>query len=255
MKLLTLARDLTRRRSRERHGLFVAEGVRTVEELLLSPLRIKGALATARLVETPRGAALRELLASRHVPVTEVTEPELASAADTETPQGIVAIAEVPQRSLGDLPADGTVRLVVLDALQDPGNVGTIVRTAAALGATATLAMPGTVDLWNAKVVRGGMGASFVHPALSCTWEQLSSFRQERHIETWVTAMEGDPLTAELARAAPDRLALVVGNEGSGISDEARSIADRSVSLPVSSAVESLNVAVATGIFLYALRR
>jgi TrmH family RNA methyltransferase len=143
------------------------------------------------------------------------------------------------------------MRLLVLDAVQDPGNVGTMVRTAAALGAIATLALPGTVDLWNAKVVRSGMGAHFHHPCLSGTWEDIEAFRTDRGIAVWAADAAGEPLPG---LSAPSRLALVVGNEGSGLSSVPRSRADRIVALPIAGAVDSLNVAVAAGILLYQLR-
>ena len=255
MKLLTVARDLARRRARERQGLFVAEGVRTVEELLRSPLRIRGALAGPRLAESPRGRALVDELHRRTIALQEVTASELASASDTDTPQGIVAIAEVPQLALESLPAGP--RYLVLDGIQDPGNTGTILRTAAALGVTATIALPGTVDLWNAKVVRSGMGAHFHHPALASTWEALDTFLRDRDIVLWGAAAAGEPLddrTGGDGKALPAPLALAVGNEGSGLSTDARERARRLVALPIAPAVESLNVAVATGIFLYQLR-
>ncbi|MEP6989572.1 MAG: RNA methyltransferase, partial [bacterium] len=140
---------------------------------------------------------------------------------------------------------------VVLDAVQDPGNVGTILRTAAALGATAAVSLPGTVDLWNAKVVRSAMGASFHFPVLSATWAELDLFRQRHDIALWGTDAAGAPLDT---LAPPSRLALVVGNEGAGLSPDARSRVDALAALPIGAVVESLNVAVATGIFLYQLR-
>jgi TrmH family RNA methyltransferase len=255
VKLLTLARDLKRRRGRERQGLFVAEGVRAVEELLRSPLVLRGALVTAELGDAPRGHALRHALgeaaARARGEVTTVDAGELASAADTETPQGVLAIAEVPRRSLDDIVLEAPARILVLDGLQDPGNVGTIVRTAAALGAAATVAMPGTVDLWNAKVVRSAMGAHFRHPALAASWEELDAFLGGRGIVLWGTDAAGMPLDR---LEAPRHLALALGNEGSGLSSAARQRAAASVALPLAAGVESLNVAVSAGIFLYQLR-
>ena len=251
MKLLTLARDLTRRKARERQRLFAAEGVRAVEELMRSPLSIRGVLAAPQLSDAPRGAALLAAIRQRGTELAEVTALEFASAAETESPQGVLAIAEIPERSLDHLALPPRARLVLLDGVQDPGNVGTIVRTAAALGAAAVLALPGTVDLWNAKVVRSAMGASFHAPAFSCTWEQLDVFRQREGVTLWGADAGGTMLES---LTAPDRLALVVGNEGAGLSAEARARVAVLASLPISSAIESLNVAVATGILLYQLR-
>ncbi len=253
MRLLTVARDLRRRRGREQRGLFVTEGLRTVEELLRSPLRVIGALAGQQLADSERGAALLAALNNRGVPVEEITPNELASATDTESPQGVLAIAEVPARHLANVNVTNDSRIVVLDAVQDPGNVGTIVRTAAALGAAATLAMPGTVDLWNAKVVRSAMGAHFHHQSMACTWDELDAFRASHNVAIWAADAAGEPLET-LAGSAPAHLALIVGNEGSGLSDAARERAERMVALPIAAAVESLNVAVATGIFLYQLK-
>jgi RNA methyltransferase, TrmH family len=251
VRLLTLARDLKRRRARERQQLFVCEGVRAVEELLRSPLTIRGALVAPQLRDVPRGTALERSLRARNVELAEVSPQEFASAAETESPQGVLAIAEVPARSLGDLPTEEACRLLVLDAVQDPGNVGTIVRTAAALGASATVALPGTVDLWNAKVVRSAMGAHFHHPAMASSWDELDAFRAARGVSLWAADASGAPLDDG---AAPRRLALVVGNEGSGVSDAARERADQLVAIPIASTINSLNVAVATGILLHELR-
>lgn len=251
MKILTVARDLRRRKARERSGACVVEGVRAVEELLRSPLVVEGALVSPVLESAPRGAALRAALAAHGVPITDVDEATFASAADTETPQGVLAVARVPDRVLDDLaPSPGaTVRLLVLDALQDPGNVGTILRTAAALGFDGTVAMPGTVDLWNAKVVRSAMGAHFSHPAVAASWEAFDTFCAAHGVVIWGAEAHGRPLDA----AAPTRLALAVGNEGAGLGPEARARVDQLVSIPVVH-VESLNVAVAAGILMYALR-
>jgi TrmH family RNA methyltransferase len=180
-----------------------------------------------------------------------VSEAEFASAAGTDSPQGILAIAEVPSRSLATLDLPGRARLLVLDAIQDPGNVGTIVRTAAALGAAATAALPGTVDLWNAKVVRSSMGALFHHPAISCTAAELGTFLRDTGTELWAADAGGETLGG--ARP-PDRLAIALGNEGNGLSSFIAGTASRTVGVPIVAGIESLNVAVSAGIFLYELR-
>ena len=252
MKLLTLARDLRRRRARERQGLFVVEGVRAVEELLRSRLRIEGVLVGPQLAGAQRGQALIETLAASRAEVTEVSERDFGSAAETESPQGVLAVAEIPTQSLDNIQVGKGTRVLILDGVQDPGNTGTIVRTAAALGVAATLALPGTVDLWNAKVVRSAMGAQFHHPAFSVDWPTLDAFVARQGIELWAADAHGEPLGR--SPSLPDRLALIVGNEGAGLSPETRARTTRLISLPMSDVVESINVAVATGILLYELR-
>jgi len=251
VRLLTLARDLRRRKARDRNALFVVEGMRPGEELARSSLRIVGALTSPQLTTNPRALALREALAARNIEIADVTAAEFESASDTENPQGILAIAETPTHSLHEYAMADPARVLVLDAIQDPGNVGTLVRTAAGLGATATVALTGTVDLWNAKVVRSAMGAHFFHPALHCTWDELRLFLHDGGMPLWGADARGTPAGRGIA---PRRLALAVGNEGNGLSDDVRKAASHFVGLPLAEPVESLNVAVAAGILLYELR-
>ena len=250
MSLLTVARDLQRRKARERSGKFVAEGVRTVEELLKSGLTIEGVLASPTASENSRSQALLDHARDAGVAVVSVSESEFVSAAGTDAPQGVLAVARAPERTLDSLPATG-LRVLVLDGLQDPGNVGTILRTAAAFGLSATIALPGTVDLWNAKVVRGAMGSHFVHPTLACSTAALAPFLRERGIPLWGADASGTPIPEV---RVPAQWALVVGNEGAGLSPATQALVADTLALPISTLVESLNVAVATGILLFALR-
>lgn len=250
MRLLTLARDLKRRKARERQGLFVAEGLRTVDALLDSALRIRGVLTSEDFDRTPRAADLLSRINARGLEHVRVDEAEFASAADTEQPQGVLAIAEQPERRLDALALPATARLLVLDGIQDPGNVGTLLRTAAALGSEA-IVLPGTVDPWNAKVVRSAVGHQFRHPPIAATLDELSAFLAAQGVTLWGAAAEGEPLGSV---ATPARLALAVGNEGNGLSDEVRAACHGFVSIPMAADAESLNVAVAAGILLHVLR-
>ena len=251
MSLLTLARDLKRRKGRERRSLFVAEGVRAVEELIRSPLTVRGVLVTPQLLESARGSELGALIVQRGLPLERVDERELASAADTETPQGVLAVAETPEHQLTSIELSGAARIVVLDGIQDPGNVGTILRTAAAFGARGVVALPGTVDLWNPKVVRGSMGVHFRLPLIAATPADFFRFLESGSLALWGAATEGEAIGAQ---KAPDRLALALGNEGAGLSEGVRDRCDHLVSIPIDPGTESLNVAVAAGIILHELR-
>ena len=250
-KLLTTARDLQRRKARERQQLFVCEGIRATEELIRSPLAIRGAIVAPALATVARGAALRAEIESRGIPIFEASERDFASAVTTESPQGVLAIAEIPGSSPESLALPSRARVLVLDGVQDPGNAGTMLRTAAALGACATFAAPGTVDLWNAKVVRSAMGALFHFPALPVTWEALDSLLAGRNIPLWGADAAGQAIDTI---APPVSVALVVGNEGAGLSAAARARCERLVGIALEPSIESLNVAVAAGIILHHFR-
>ncbi|MEP6763232.1 MAG: RNA methyltransferase [Gemmatimonadaceae bacterium] len=250
MKLLTLARDLKRRKARERNQLFVVEGLRSVEMLLESPLAIAGLLVTPGLAMDIRGQAILARASQQNLEILEVREAEFASAANTDTPQGVLAISRTPSFALSAPPERALY--LVLDAIQDPGNVGTILRSAAAFGVTATLILPGTVDVWNAKVVRSTMGSIFTQSVVEVTSETLKIFLVENHITCWAADTQGTPV--DRLETTNRRLALVVSNEGAGITSGVAALADRRVAISMSAGIESLNVAVATGILLHAFR-
>jgi RNA methyltransferase, TrmH family len=247
-----LVRALRQRRSREREGCFIAEGVRAVEDLAASRLPVRFALASSPLEDSARGAALLARLRERGVVVHEVDERALAEFADTETPQGILAVAEIPEGALDALSVDAEPMVVlVLDAVQDPGNFGTLARTAEALGAAGVVALPGTVDAWNPKSVRAAMGSTFRLPLVAAGWETLGPWARERGVEV-LAAIPGAPPAGE---PRPPRAALVVGNEGAGVSEETRRWTDRAVGIPLRGRAESLNVAAAGAILLHDLLR
>ncbi len=230
----------------------MAEGLRTVETLLDSPLDVVGLLVAPSFANDGRGAALRDRALARGLVVQDVSEAEFLTAADTDGPQGVLAVARIPDRQLSAPPV--VARYLILDALQDPGNVGTVIRTAAALGVTATLALPGTVDLWNAKVVRSAMGALFSHNAMASSWDAVAAFLNGHSIPCCAADATGDALDSATRLALADRLALVVGNEGAGLSAHVAAKTAQRLAIRMSPGVESLNVAVATGILLHAMR-
>ena len=249
MALITIIRDLHRRKARERRGLALAEGVRLVEEMVATGARCKGAVVSPALDGTPRGTALRASLAQRHVVVEELTDRELQELSATEHPQGVIAVYEPARWTLADMTPMPGRPLLVLDGVQDPGNVGTIARTAIAFGATGLVALPGTADLANPKVVRGAMGALFRLPHAHVAEDDVFPWLAARQVEVWATAMDGERLDA--LTASRQALAIVVGNEGAGIRPEIAAHASRRITIPIRPDIESLNVAVATGIVLH----
>lgn len=246
-----LLRTLRERRAREEEGLFLAEGVRTVEDLVASPLAVRFAVAASTLGDTPRGRGLVSAIAARGIAVHEVDERGFREWADTETPQGVLAVAEIPRAGLATVPlgADPAV-LLVLDAVQDPGNFGTLVRTAEALGAAGVVALPGTVDPWNPKSVRAAMGSSFRVPVIEADWDALEPWLREQGVVTVASAVGAPP-----PETLPRRAALVLGNEGAGVSADTLRRADLTLGIPLRGRAESLNVAAAGAILLHELLR
>jgi TrmH family RNA methyltransferase len=173
-----------------------------------------------------------------------VSDRELAELSDTVTPQGILVVAAIPR---GDRQLPGS-RLLVVDGVQDPGNLGTLIRTAEALGVEGVIVLPGTVDPWSPKVVRAAAGASFRIPVSEMGRDEVIRRLAEREIPIWASAADGDPLPR--VAAGPERVALVVGNEGAGVSSAVRGAAARIVAVEHSGDAESLNVAIAAAILL-----
>ena len=244
-------RALRRRKIREEEGLFLAEGVRVVEDLLASELGVRWALTSSTLEDTSRGARLVRELEARGIPRRVVDERDFGRHAETESPQGVLAVAETPRWRLEDLRSGtGPAVLLVLDGVQDPGNFGTLIRSAEALGAAGVVALPGTVDPWNPKAIRAAVGSSFRLPIAAAEWGEAVRWLRDEGFETLAASGRGDPLGA-----APARAALVVGNEGAGVSAEVEAGVDRVVGIPLRGRAESLNVAAAAAILLYELTR
>jgi TrmH family RNA methyltransferase len=250
-----MIRDLHRRRGRERRGLALAEGVRLVEEALAAELPLRGAAISPGLEATTRGRALKSALERRAVRLEAVSEGELADLADTEHPQGVVAVVEPPRWRLGDVPVGPGHPVLVLDGVQDPGNVGTILRSALGLGAAGVIALKGTAELASPKVLRGSMGALFRLPAVAADLESALDWARERGVELWVAAADGEPLEPGGARDHPGPVGLVLGNEGAGVSPALEAAARRRVAIRLAPGAESLNVAVAAAILLREVAR
>ena len=254
--LQTLIRDLHRRRGRERRGLALAEGIRLVEEALATAITVRGAAVSPALEATIRGKALKAALLGKGVRVEEVGDQELDELTDTEHPQGIVAVIEPKQWTLADIRLLPGGTILVLDGVQDPGNVGTMLRTAQGLGAAGLVALKGTADLTNPKVIRGGMGASFRLPAVPATPEELVAWARLQRGQIWVADVKGET-PGRLPQRTPQRppILLVVGNEGAGVGPIMEAAADRRIGIALAPGAESLNVAVAAGILLHEVAR
>jgi TrmH family RNA methyltransferase len=250
--LHSLIRDLQRRKARERRGLVLAEGLRLAQDAVASGVEVVALLA-ADDVAGGAAAALLDAARQRGIEVQLTGRRDFDLLADTETPSGVMAVVAWEPLSLDHAPVpqrDGAPALV-LDAVQDPGNVGTMIRTAHALGAWLTVALDGTADVRNPKTLRAAMGSAFRHPVSVATFDEFSRYAAERRVVLYLAAMNGEPVSK--AEAPSDPSALVVGSEGHGVRPEWSKLAHRRVAVPMRAGAESLNAAVACGILLYEL--
>ncbi len=247
-------RDLQRRKARERRGLVVAEGRRLVEDALAAGAGVQ-ALLVADDAAAGQAAALIEEAARRGLKAEVTTRRDFNTLADTETPSGVLAVIEWRPLTLAQVhpPDVGRRRALVIDGVQDPGNVGTMIRTAFALGAWLTVALDGTADVRGPKAVRGSMGALFRHQVAAATFEEWQAYASRERVAVWVAAAAGEPL--DTLPPQPGSLALVVGNEGQGARAAWREHEHRTITVPMRAGAESLNAAVAAGILLYELTR
>lgn len=258
--LQSTVRDLQRRKARGRRGLALVEGVRLVEEALAAGLTIKGVLVAPDLGRTTRGTALVAELERHAVSVEQVPARTFTQLADTEAPQGILAVIEPRRWTAADLPLGEGGAVLVIDGVQDPGNVGTLIRTAHALGAAGTIVLRGTADPNGPKALRAAMGATFRHPVVSLDDGRFIAWARQQGVTLWAAAADGTPLHRALAPAPGGRggagpIAVIVGNEGAGIRPQLNAVAAQRVAIPLAHGAESLNVAVAAGILLYEVAR
>ena len=180
----------------------------------------------------------------------------LESALATETPQPVAALVEPPRWDWADVLGEqtkGSPLIVVLAGLQDPGNLGTTLRSAEAFGAQAVVSLPGTVSAWNPKAVRASAGSVFRLPLLSVSAEDCFARLREAGVKIWTTAVHGAEPANRIDLAGP--VALVIGNEGNGVPEALAALADGAVTIPCPGPVESLNAAVAVSVLLYEASR
>lgn len=235
---VTAWKALKDRKGRRESGCFLVEGRKMVEEALASAFDVEAVLVQEG-VSFPDGLTM---------PVYELPAHVLAAVCDTKTPQGIAAVVRMKEQSaLGK-------HIVVLDGVQDPGNVGTIIRTADAAGLDGVLLSNQCADVFSPKVLRATMGSIF-RMNLRTTDDlpgELTKLR-EKGYSILSSQLDGTPFY-EREKVA-ERFALIIGNEGNGVSEQVQQTATHRVRLPMRGGAESLNAAIAAAIMMYELMR
>jgi TrmH family RNA methyltransferase len=250
LKKIRLAASGSRRSESD---LVVAEGVRVLEEVHAAGCRVEAVVTGARFGEAGRERALLELWRARAVPRYTVDESVLGTLSDVRAPQGALALVRVPSLSLAQLPEPGAGPIVCAFGLQDPGNLGTLIRAAAAAGAAFVCTAEGTVSARNPKVLRSSAGAFFRIPVVErLDPEEFLRYAGVRSIAVYCAdASTGTPYTRADLRG---RCAFVLGNEGRGTKGAGLESLP-ALHIPMARATESLNVAMAGSIILFEAAR
>jgi TrmH family RNA methyltransferase len=230
-------------------GLIAIEGDHLLEEALRSGMVLKTVFVSERR-EAPK-------VVPRGVELLRLTEEVFESVVETQSPQGVAALMVPPVFGLEDVFGSGGAAALILVAvgLQDPGNLGTLVRSAEAFGATGVLTTPGTVSAWNQKALRASVGSVFRVPVVGVTASEMEGLK--RSDVKLIAAVGSDDAGVVAAREMDfsGACAVMIGNEGSGLAVEWMEMCDARVTIPCPGPVESLNAAVAGSLLLYEASR
>ena len=245
-----LIERLKTRKGRPREGLVLVEGVRSSAEAVAAGADIRFVVRSPRLLDTEAGRTVASALAVRGPETDEVDDADLTELSDTEHPQGVLCVCTEPTLDLARLRDRNPATVLLLDGLQDPGNLGTLIRAARAFGVDAVVVLDGSVDPWNPKAVRAAAGAGFRTPIARATWAEAGPWLEEQHIEI----LAADPAGEDVRSFRPgESWALAVGNEGAGLRADIASASTKRVAIPMPGSAESLNAGVAGSILLYSL--
>ncbi|MFT8871660.1 MAG: RNA methyltransferase [Sporolactobacillus sp.] len=238
-----LWKKLKQRKYRERERLYLLEGPHLVEEALKTSPHLLSAMLVDEAFHVPSAWPLEDIDAY------QVTHKIFTELSQTETPQGVIAVCRMTQ-------AVQTVRkggcYLLIDGVQDPGNLGTLIRTADAFGLDAVFVGDGCVDAYNDKTLRAAQGSHFHLPVLHRNLFQVTDACKAKGILLYGSSLQGGDMRTIAVKDVS--FALIVGNEGRGASPELLGITDREVKIPMAGRAESMNVAVAAGIMLYWLQ-
>ena len=250
-----------REKSKERkaEGLFVVEGIRIFKEI--PAMDIDSVYVSESFVETYINADKESATDNRYdnipdlfsrVDYTVVADNVFKKLSDTVNPQGVLAVVRMADYTLDEVLNNRDKEnscIVVLDKIQDPGNLGTIIRTGEGAGISAVVMSQDTVDLYNPKVIRSTMGSIFRVPCVIVDdLEAAVNEMKASGVTTYAAHLEGEDISS--VELANDR-AFLIGNEANGLSDEVANLADKKIKIPMEGEVESLNAAVATAILIY----
>lgn len=244
-----LFRSLLRKKGRYDAGLCPLEGVRLVSGALRAEADLEAVYVCEELLSDERALELADALEQTGVRRHDLTSRAFESMVDTESPQGLAATARIEFGDLDDLQHQAPSLYLFLHDIRDPGNMGTLIRTAGAFECGAVVTLGSCVDPYNPKVLRATAGGVFALPLIDVPWPQAREWTANHKISTVASSLEAE-IRCDRADFG-DSAALLVGSEAHGLPSEILTDTDVQVTIPMSTDVESLNVGIAAGILLY----
>jgi TrmH family RNA methyltransferase len=246
-------KSLKSRKHREAKNMYFIEGIRFVQEALKENVKIDKIFVSENLEYINGGKEILKNINEKQLNYFVLPHKLFKEISDTDNPQGILAQIEMKKYSLEDI-VNANNFLVILDAIQDPGNMGTIIRTADAAGATGVILSEGCVDVYNPKVLRSTMGSIFHIPIYNSSDILMDlNYIKEKKIMLCASHLEGKTAYYNLGNA--DNIAVVIGNEARGIRDDIKDISDILVKIPMKGKAESLNASIAAGLLIFEIMK
>jgi len=244
-------RALSMKKQRDKLGLYIIEGPNLLEEALNGKAKIGQILFDEEaLSRSEELAGLARMAEERKIPAAVASPSLFLKASNTDTPQGVIAWVEKPVWTKEQFFAPEGGNIIVLDRLQDPGNLGTIIRTGEGAGIDGVIMTRESVDIYNPKTIRATMGSIYRVPFLyTDNLEQVMEELKKRNVHTYAAHLQGKEYYD--VQEFKEGCAFLIGNEGNGLKKETADLAERYIKIPMEGQLESLNAAVATAILMY----
>lgn len=249
--IIKYIKSLRLKKQRTKNLQFIVEGVRIVDECLRHDVDIEYIVYSKDLHRVRNGTDLLNRISEKDYTIYEVSDKLFNKLAATESPQGIMAVVNMKNITLEDLELrdDKKLFFVILDRIQDPGNMGTIIRTSEGAEVDALIVTKGSVDPYNDKVLRATMGAVFYLPIIQCEDDTWIKYLKEKNVKLIAADLDTDKIYVDINYN--ENIGIVIGNEANGIDKRILSVVDEKVMIPILGKVESLNAAIAAGILIY----
>lgn len=249
---IKLARSLRQRKARQESGLFLVEGIRHVGEAVQAGAAVETIFYAPDLLHSEFAIELIQQQTQQSVACLALSVDVFESLADKENPQGILAVVRQPQKQLADLTAGNFPWVVALVDPQDPGNLGTILRTIDAVGASGLLLLDSNIDAYHPSAVRASMGSLFWYPVVQASFTEFVQWARSQRYTIYGTSAHGSQ-DYRLVESYQTPRVLLLGSERQGLSQEQMAVCDALIRLPMLGKATSLNLGVAAGVMMYAM--